>query len=99
VKSSKAKGISEHAKRKIDMIMSDGKTRNTSEIIDELFEHIEFNGRTLRDIPTHKELTSYMNKHYSKETRRETHPLALSGMRRKVSTIYYWKEEGVEVTA
>ena len=40
--------------------MSDGKTRNTSEIIDELFEHIEFNGRTLRDIPTHKELTSYI---------------------------------------
>lgn len=96
------KGISTYAKRKINMIMSDGKARNTSEILDELFEiKKDERGRTLtfRYLPTNKELSSYMGKHYSKETRQETHPLALPGMRRKVAIIYYWKEEGVEVTA
>ena len=31
------KGITTYAKRKINMIMSDGKARNTSEILDKLF--------------------------------------------------------------
>jgi len=93
------KGITTYAKRKINMIMSDGKARNTSEILDKLFEEKkDEQGRTpkLRYLPTNKELTSYMNKHYSKETRQETHPLALPGMRRKVSIIYYREGESVE---
>jgi len=85
------KSMSRHAKKHIDIIMSDGEVRNASQILDELYKKRKrsFN----RYIPTRSELKEYLVKNYSREVRRERHPLALSDMEPKRQRItYYWKE-------
>ena len=85
------KSMSNTAKKYIDIIMKDGKPRNCSQIIDELYESRTHSAN--RYIPTRNELQDYMHRNYSSEVRRERHPLALPHMRNKNTPItYYWRE-------
>ena len=85
------KSMSNHAKKYIDIIMSDGKPRSAFQILDELYESRTHNAN--RYIPTRQELSKFLTKNYSKEVRRERHPLALPHMRNKNTPVtYYWRE-------
>lgn len=73
----------------IDIIMSDGKPRSISQILDLLFENRK---RNSNHIPTRQELSKFLNKNYSKEMRLEKHPLSLSITDcKKYPTAYYRK--------
>jgi len=85
------KSMSNTAKKYIDIIMSDGKVRNASQILDELYESRTHSAN--RYIPTKGELYEYLSKNYLSEVRRERHPLALPEMRNKSTRVtYYWRE-------
>ena len=93
---SHVKSMSSIAKRHIDRIMSDGKVRNVSEIMEALYNTKKRSAN--RHIPTRNELTKYLSKNYSKEIRRERHPLSLSITDPKRTKVpYYWKEKEKEI--
>jgi len=82
------KSMNNISKKYIDIIMSDGEIRNVAQILDALCKN------KISSIPTRGELSYYMSKNYSSEVRRERHPLALPGMRKKnTKVVYYWRRK------
>jgi len=85
------KSMSNVAKRFIDEVMSDGVSRNSYQIIDELYNMKKRSAN--RHIPTKAELHEYLSKNYSRQVRRERHPLSLNKWDYKQTRVtYYWKE-------
>ena len=66
--------MSKRMKKRVEIVMNDGKTRNISQILDALYE----NGKRNRHMPTRQELSKFLTKNYSREMRLERHPLSLS---------------------
>ncbi len=91
------KSMSNTAKKYIDIIMSDGKVRNASQILDELYKSRTRSSN--RYIPTRGELKDYMHRNYSSEIRKEKHPLALSiASQKRHPVTYYWREKNEKNT-
>lgn len=84
---SSQKKMSNRMKKRIEIVMNDGKPRNVSQILDALYE----GGKRNRHMPTRQELSKFLTKNYSKEMRFERHPLSLSVSDRTYPTPYFRK--------